>query len=163
MNGSGRERMVQIVPADTSIRIQEARTLLEVYASSLDFDLDFQDFKRELAEFPGAYEEQDGALLLAQSGDKVIGCVALRRLERGTCEMKRLYVIPELRGKGIGWSLALAVIEEARRLGYQRMRLDTVSSMRQAIKLYADLGFKTISAYRHNPIEGAKFMELKLR
>ncbi len=137
--------------------------MLEAYASSLDFDLDFQDFKRELAEFPGAYGEQDGALLLAQSGDKVIGCVALRRLERGTCEMKRLYVIPELRGKGIGWSLALAVIEEARRLGYQRMRLDTVSSMRQAIKLYADLGFKTISAYRHNPIEGAKFMELKLR
>ncbi len=139
-----------------------ARDLFLEYADSLDFDLDFQDFDRELAELPGEYSYPDGRLLIAFVSGKPAGCVALRRIEEAICEMKRLYVRTEFRGKGVGRMLARKIIDEARKIGYRRMRLDTVSSMREAISLYRSFGFKEISQYRVNPRPDAMFFELDL-
>ena len=138
------------------------RALFREYADALGFDLGFQDFETELATLPGEYSPPGGVLLLASNAGVAVGCVALRRLEEGTCEMKRLYVRPGCRGSGLGRRLAQAVIVEARRLGYQHMRLDTVPSMKQAIELYRSLGFVQVAPYRHNPIEGALFLGLSL-
>jgi putative acetyltransferase len=154
--------MAKIIRAHTGKHLKLIKMLFEEYANSLDFDLAFQDFQEELTTLPGEYAPPKGSLLLAKHENKVDGCVALRELSDGVCEMKRLYVKPQFRGLGVGKSLAEAVIEEARKIGYNRMRLDTAPSMKAAGMLYASLGFKQISPYRHNPIEGAVFMELTL-
>ncbi len=155
-------------------RLVEARRLFEEYATSLGFDLCFQGFDRELAELPGAYAPPEGHLLLAAADGRSVGCVALKKLSPGvggqavnpadTCEMKRLYVRPEFRGQGFGRRLAEAVIEEARRIGYERMRLDTIEPrMPEAVQLYRSLGFVPIAPYTVNPVPGATFMELDLQ
>lgn len=153
---------MKLLQADFQKHLSLIREILEEYARSLGFDLHFQEFTREVTELPGDYAPPGGRFLLALEEDKVAGCVALRKLEEGVCEMKRLYVRPEFRGKGIGKDLAKAIIDEAQKIGYQSMRLDTVPFMKEAIALYESLGFKEIDAYRYNPIEGAKFMELDL-
>lgn len=153
---------MELVHASSKVHLDIARELFLEYAASLAFDLDFQNFQEELETLPGEYRPPEGRLLLATVEGRPAGCVALRKLAEGICEMKRLYVRPEYRGFQIGRVLATAVIEEARQIGYCRMRLDTVPEMDIAMKLYRSLGFQPISPYRYNPIEGAIFMELSL-
>jgi carbonic anhydrase len=154
---------MRIVCAESNDDIAQARALFLEYAASLGFDLCFQDFKSELVELPGEYAPPDGRLLLAFDDSQPAGCVALRKIGDGVCEMKRLYVRPAFRGKGIGRALAVAILDAARQIGYRTMCLDTIASMTEAIALYRSLGFKETAPYCHNPIPGAKFMELMLR
>jgi putative acetyltransferase len=160
MSGPG---SVSIRTADDRAAQETVVRLFREYASSLGFALDFQDFERELEQFPGLYAPPRGTLLLAELDGEAAGCVGLRPLDPSTCEMKRLYVRPSCRGRGVGRRLAERVIDEGRSRGYRRMRLDTVPSMAAAIALYRGLGFSEIPAYRFNPVPGALFFELPLR
>jgi ribosomal protein S18 acetylase RimI-like enzyme len=149
--------------AESAIQIAQARELFLEYAQSLGFSLCFQSFDAELAGLPGDYARPDGRLLLAQYEGQVAGCVALHKLEPGTCEMKRLYLRPQFRGKGLGRALADQIIAEARQIGYQRIRLDTVEPvMKDAVAMYRKIGFQEVAPYRLNPIAGALYMELQL-
>jgi ribosomal protein S18 acetylase RimI-like enzyme len=154
--------MIEIVQATTDELIAEAKELFQEYAESLGFDLGFQDFTAELDRFPKQYSPPAGSLFLALSQSQPIGCVGLRYFEKGICEMKRLYVRPNFRGKNAGRQLAEAAISAGKTLGYERMRLDTLPSMQIANQLYMSLGFVEIGPYRHNPIEGALYLELRL-
>jgi putative acetyltransferase len=152
----------EIVDGSAPEWVGEARVLFGEYAASLGFDLEFQGFDEELRGLPGDYAPPAGRLLLALVGGQAAGCVALRALEPGICEMKRLYVRPGHRGSGLGRALAEAIVVEARAAGYARMRLDTVPQMREARALYSSLGFREIEPYRFNPIAGTSFMERDL-
>jgi len=154
--------------AESPTQIAQVRELFLEYAQSLGFSLCFQNFDKELAGLPGDYAPPDGRLLLAEYEGQPGGCVALHKLtlqnvNDGICEMKRLYLRPQFRGKGVGRALAERVIAEARQIGYRRMRLDTVEPvMKDAVAMYRRLGFREIAPYRPNPIAGALYMELQL-
>jgi GNAT superfamily N-acetyltransferase len=155
--------VMKIIQAETSEHIDQARALFREYEAWLNLDLCFQNFEKELAELPGAYAPPTGRLLLAFENDELAGCVALRRLSDEVCEMKRLFLRPQFHGRGLGRELARRIIDEARVIGYQRMRLDTLSEqMGSAIALYGALGFREIAPYYQNPVPGALFMELRL-
>jgi GNAT superfamily N-acetyltransferase len=149
--------MSRIVVVTTQGQIAAVAALFREYASSLGVDLSFQHFEEELASLPGDYAPPKGRLLLADDG-----CVALRPFDGDICEMKRLYVRPSARGTGLGRALIERVIDEARVIGYRRMRLDTLPSMHTAKAMYRAFGFREIEPYRFNPVEGTKFFELEL-
>jgi ribosomal protein S18 acetylase RimI-like enzyme len=143
--------------------IEEVKQIFLEYAQSLEIDLAFQNFETEFKTLPGKYGPPDGVLILALVDDKAAGCIALRKIAEDTCEMKRLYVRDDYKGLGIGRRLVTMLIEEASILKYHYMRLDTLSTMKQALNLYVSLGFYDIAPYVYNPIKGARFMELKLK
>ncbi len=159
---SGDTKMIKIVHVESAAQLQHARQLFNEYAASLNLDLCFQNFEEELAALPGEYAAPQGRLVLAMMNAEIVGCAALRRIGDDVCEMKRLYVRPQFRATGAGKLLALAIIDEARQIGYARLRLDTLPVMERAIALYRLLGFKEIAPYYHNPVVGAMFMELDL-
>jgi putative acetyltransferase len=154
--------VTEIHKAGLPDEIPVIKELFQEYADSLNFELDFQDFREELATLPGKYAAPSGSILVAKKNGETVGCVAVRPLGEEICEMKRLYVKPAHRGKRVGRELALAIIEEAKRLGYKAMRLDTVEAMKEASALYRALGFQPIDAYYYNPLPGAMYFELKL-
>lgn len=157
------QRKLHAMQAESPTQIAQARELFLEYAESLGFSLCFQGFDKELAGLPGDYAPPDGRLLLAEYGGDLAGCVALHKLEPRICEMKRLYLRPQFRGKGLGRALAERIISEACQIGYNHMRLDTVEPfMKDAVAMYRKLGFTEIAPYRPNPIAGAMYMELEL-
>lgn len=154
--------MIRIESAETPQFVATIRRLFVEYSESLEVDLCFQGFAEELANLPGDYARPAGRLALAFQGSEVVGCGALRPLSGNICEMKRLYVRPVFRGKGVGGAMIDALISSAREIGYRRMRLDTLPSMGSAIVIYRSLGFREIAPYRANPVPGALFFELDL-
>jgi len=156
-------KVLTFVQAESTAQIAQARELFLEYAQSLGFSLCFQSFDQELAGLPGDYGPPEGRLLLAEFDGQLAGCVALHQLEAETCEMKRLYLRPQFRGKGLGKALAERIIAEARTIGYRRIRLDTVEPvMKDAVSMYRKLGFKEIAPYRPNPNPGTLYLELVL-
>ncbi|MFH2092606.1 MAG: GNAT family N-acetyltransferase [Pseudomonadota bacterium] len=155
--------MITIIKADTKDLILTAKSLFQEYAESLDFDLCFQNFNQELQNLAEQYASPLGCLFLAFEGETAIGCIGLRLFEKKICEMKRLYVKPEYRNLKVGKLLVENVIKAGKFLNYDAMRLDTLPSMKSANALYKSFGFELIAPYRHNPIEGAIYMELNLK
>lgn len=158
--------LTEIITVRSPEDIELARQLFKEYAAWLEISLCFQNFEQELAELPGDYAPPDGRLLFAYHNGRSVGlagCVALRKIGEGICEMKRLFVRPEFRGNGIGRLLMRHAIAAAREIGDERMRLDTLPpKMNDAIVLYRSFGFKEIEPYYDNPVPGAIFMELTL-
>lgn len=158
---------IQIIPVAEVSHLNQVKALFAEYVESLPFALTFQDFEAEMAEFPGRYGLPEGCILAAidsnaEAANAVIGCVALKKLASGVCEMKRLFIRPAYRGLALGRHLSVALIEQARQLGYERMRLDTIETMKAAVQLYYSLGFTEIEPYYDNPVPGALFMECQL-
>jgi putative acetyltransferase len=154
---------MQLVQAQSPEEIESARELFAEYASWIEISLCFQNFDQELARLPGDYAPPSGRLFLAVAGQQVMGCVALRKLGDDVGEMKRLYVRPEFRGRGLGRALTEKLIAEAKQIGYARLRLDTLpGKMDQAIAMYRSFGFHEIPPYYKNPVADATFMELML-
>ena len=159
--------MLRIVPVLSKETLSRTRDLFHEYATMPGVAPCVEDFEKEVASLPGSYAPPAGRLLLALQENpggsgEAAGCAALRMLNQGTCEMKRLYVRPAFRGAGVGRELVKELIAEARSIGYRRMLLDTLPSMKEAHKLYRTLGFREISSYQENPIPGALFFELPL-
>jgi len=153
---------LRILSADDHAEIEHVRQFFRNYAAWLGVDLCFQNFGEEMASLPGAYAAPAGRLFFAEFEGKPAGCVGIRPYTEGICEMKRLYVEPELRGTGVGRELALAAIKAAKTLGYRKVMLDTLPAMRIAVKLYRELGFKEAPAYYPTPVEGTMFLALDL-
>jgi ribosomal protein S18 acetylase RimI-like enzyme len=155
--------MIEIIQAETPEQIEETRKIFRGYEAWLGLSLCFQGFEEELADLPGKYTQPEGRLFLAISDGKVAGCIALRKLEDGICEMKRLFVRDEFRGQKIGIGLIEKLINDAREIGYKKLRLDTFPpKMGKAVKLYESYGFREIEPYYHNPHGKTLFMELEL-
>lgn len=150
---------IRCLTPDSPAQWAEGKRLVQEYAASLKVDLCFQGFDQELANFEREYGPPEGCFFLEENGQ---GCAGLRRFADGVSEMKRLYVSPQGRGRGIGEALARSVVEEARRLGYRRLVLDTLPDMKAAQALYRSLGFREIPSYRFNPVAGTLFFEVEL-
>ena len=154
--------MTTVTEAKSDEDICHIRALFLDYSNSLGFELDFQHFDSEVENLPGEYSPPDGCLLLAHCDGELAGCIAMRKISGDICEMKRLYVRPSFRSKGVGRLLSESLIERARDHGYKSMRLDTLESMKEATSLYRSLGFADTDPYRYNPLEGATYLELPL-
>ncbi len=161
MKANGLVTMVSIVQVNSSAEISTTAALFEEYAASLDLDLSFQGFAQELAALPGDYAPPQGILLLATEDDAALGCLGIRPFEWPfIAELKRLYVRPQARGRGVGTLLVHRALSFARVAGYRRVRLDTLPTMFAAQRLYEAAGFQQIEAYRFNPVMDARYMEL---
>lgn len=155
--------MYEIFEVNSPELIEETRLLFKEYEKWLDVSLCFQGFEEELRSLPGKYAPPDGRLYIVKYDNKFSGCIALRKLENGICEMKRLYLREELRGKGIGRKLVEKIINDAKEIGYEKMRLDTIKEkMPNAVDMYERYGFVKIERYYDNPNQHTLFMELKL-
>ena len=155
--------MLRLTQATTKNDLDQARELFKEYEASLGISLCFQNFDDELANLPGDYAPPRGRLLVAREFDELVGCVAMRPVGPTTCEMKRLFLRPAYRSRGLGRVLVEAIIEEARKIGYTHMRLDTITDrMGRAVELYKSMGFVEIEPYYHSPVDTTKFMELDL-
>ncbi|MGY0374599.1 GNAT family N-acetyltransferase [Clostridium sp. JNZ J1-5] len=159
---NNKEHIVEFRYVTGQDMIEKIKQLFLEYVHSLKVDLSFQNFEEELNTLPGKYGQPRGVLILALVDGKEAGCIALRNISEDICEMKRLYVRDCYRGLGIGKKLITIVIQEALKINYQYIRLDTLPMMKNAQALYKSLGFYDIDPYVYNPIDGAKFMELKL-
>jgi putative acetyltransferase len=148
---------------ESTAQVTQARELFREYEKALGISLCFQNFDQELAGLPGSYAPPSGRLLLGHFEGQLAGCVALHSLEPGICEMKRLYLRPAFRGKGLGRIMVDTIVSEARRIRYHRLRLDTIEPlMKDAVRTYRKMGFREIAPYCANPCEGALYMELEL-
>ncbi len=155
--------MLEIIHAKTEQEVQIAKMLFEEYAEWLGMDLEFQNFQEELDNMPGKYARPSGGLIIAKYDGDIAGCAAVRKLQDDICEMKRLFVRDQFRGKGIGKALAVRIIEDARKIGYKKMLLDTDGQkMFKAMAMYKSMGFMEIPAYYHNPYDGVVYLELEL-
>lgn len=155
--------MKEIVAVTTNEQVETTRQLFREYEKWLDMDLCFQSFEEEMQNLPGKYALPDGRLYLANIDGQAVGCIALRKIGDGICEMKRLYLKDAARGHGFGKTLIEKVIVDAREIGYSKMRLDTYPpKMGKAVSLYESHGFRAIDAYYDNPHDGVLFMELNL-
>ena len=154
--------MCQLIEVTSTEDIQIIRELFDEYAVSIGVDLTFQNFEQELIHIADIYMPPEGALLLAKKDGMPAGCVGLRKMEGRCCEMKRLYVRPKFRGKGLGRALCSRIIIKGRQLGYREMFLDTLSSMIGAQALYRSHGFRETEPYYHNPLPEAQYMQLTL-
>ncbi len=153
---------LRTLAAEDAEALGHVRQFFRNYAAWLGVDLCFQGFDEEMASLPGPYAPPGGRLLYAENDGRPAGCVGVRALSDGLCEMKRFYVVPEQRGFGIGRDLAVAAIKAARELGYRKILLDTLPAMRMAVKLYRELGFREVPAYYQTPLEGTMFLALDL-
>ena len=153
---------MKIIQAQAANEIEAVRALFREYQQFLGVDLCFQGFEQELATLPGRYAPPQGRLLLARDGEQAAGCVALRPLDEGVCEMKRLFVRPDYRGQGLGRLLAVQGVDEATALGYVVMRLDTLETLDRAMRLYTELGFQRRAPYYANPLSGVAYWERAL-
>ncbi len=158
---------IHIEPVTQAPYLDQIKLLFAEYVDSLPFPLTFQDFQTEMTELPGRYGPPEGCILAAidsqvEASKSVIGCIALKKLSPGICEMKRLFIRPAYRGMALGRRLSEALLAQARLLGYQRMRLDTIATMQAAVQLYRSLGFTEIPPYYDNPIPDALFLECRL-
>ncbi|MGD9162916.1 MAG: GNAT family N-acetyltransferase [Desulfobacteraceae bacterium] len=154
---------MKIKQAQTETELEEVRKLFLEYEVFLDVDLCFQSFKEEFASLPGKYSRPGGDLLIGLDGNRTVGCVAVRRLDDGVCEMKRLFVKPEARETGLGRQLVREIIGIARELGYSLMRLDTLDRLTEAMHLYETLGFQRTEPYYENPLPGVVYWEFDLK
>jgi putative acetyltransferase len=154
---------MEISQAKSPIELETARALFGEYAAETGLDLCFQGFPTELANLPGLYAPPRGRLLIAWSGSNPTGCVALRPLGDDVCELKRMYVRPAFRGRGVGRRLTEAILAEARSFGYATMKLDTLPVMLPAVRLYESLGFVRCTAYYNTPLTETIFMECRLK
>lgn len=155
--------MVKLIQAKSPEEIEAIKSLFIEYAESLNFSLCFQDFDKEIESLPGKYSLPHGSLILAEIENEFVGCIALKKIEDGICEMKRLYVKPSHRGKQIGKLLVEKIISDAKKIGYKSMRLDTIEGkMGEAISLYKKFGFRKIKSYYKNPEPHTLYMELLL-
>lgn len=151
-----------VITASTKEEFEVAKQLFLAYQQFLGEDLCFQSFDAELQQLETMYGAPDGTLLLAMHGETYIGCVALRKKGDGVCEMKRLYVLADYKGKGIGKKLAIAIIEKARQMGYKKMILDTLERLGPALQLYTSLQFEKTDAYYANPLQGVVYLQKQL-
>jgi ribosomal protein S18 acetylase RimI-like enzyme len=161
--------MIKIIEVQTASELEQVKDLFRAYFQFLaqedDLDISYQGIEEELASLPGKFTPPDGRLIMAVMSEQPIGCAALRRIDEQVCELKRMFVLPQFRGQGIGKALASKLIEDGRTIGYECMRLDTANFWTAAIRLYESLGFQRIEPYNDVPEDLRKisiFMELRL-